>query len=367
MGSAAGPRRSGDLHLGGAPLSTQCHRQPCAPRHCWAPTYSLCGAEFCWTVSVFQVMPGTGGVSSTGTQRRGSSWPNGGSSAITWGQAAGGIRYSYSIVGYHQHLARCQYCMVLCSPGWVGGVGLSRWPPAGPTGWSAAPSTPLVTLGTAARSQFPLLILLTKVTRAARCHVPAVRLVMVEVAVSTSSRSCVGTASHGGCAMAVPCPHAPAHRAAPLWGAQQRPPAVSCPALQQQRIGVDSSEGCEWDRVLRSWGGGTQCDGPIPQQHPALQLSLPVGSCTTSSTVTVCRVCQVSWGEPSPKGKLRHRDSETKTDFGDLPGVGWVAQRAGSCSPGAAADTAGGALPQPLPSRAGGDRPGSAGVRRRHG
>lgn len=94
LGSAAGPQRAGGLHHGGAPLSTQCHGQPCAPRHCGAPTCSLCGEEFCWTVSVFQVMPGTGGVSSTGTQRRGSSWPNGGSSAITWGQAAGGTGVS---------------------------------------------------------------------------------------------------------------------------------------------------------------------------------------------------------------------------------------------------------------------------------
>lgn len=144
------------------------------------------------------------------------------------------------------------------------------------------------------------------------------------VSVSTSSRSCVGTASHGGCAMAVPCPHAPAHRAAPLWGAQQCPPAVSCPALRRQRIGVDSSEGCERGRALGSWSGGTQCDGPIPQQHPALQLSLPVGSCTTSSTVTVCRICQVSWGEQSPKGKLRHGDSGTKGTSGTCPvGDGW--------------------------------------------
>lgn len=190
---------------------------------------------------------------------------------------------------------------------------------------------------------------------------------MVAVSVSTSSRSCMGTVSHWGCATAVPCPQAPAHRAAPLWGAEQCPPAVSCPAPQRQRVAVDSSEGCDWGRAVGSWGGGTQRDGPIPRQHPALQLSLPVGSCTTSSTVTVCRICQVSWGEPSPKGKLRHRDLGIKRDFGDLPSIGRVAQHAGSCSPCAAADTAGGGLPRPLPSRAGADHRGSAGVRRRHG
>lgn len=40
-----------------------------------------------WTVRVFQVTPGTVGVSSTSTQPRGNSWPAGGSMATTWTQA----------------------------------------------------------------------------------------------------------------------------------------------------------------------------------------------------------------------------------------------------------------------------------------
>lgn len=40
-----------------------------------------------WTVRVFQVTPGTVGVSSTSTQSRGNSWPAGSSTATTWAQA----------------------------------------------------------------------------------------------------------------------------------------------------------------------------------------------------------------------------------------------------------------------------------------
>lgn len=78
------------------------HPAPCpppAPEGPWHPgaagalQCSPCAAELCpLMVRVFQVTPGTGGVSSTGTQRRGISWPMGGSTATTWGQAVGSTR-----------------------------------------------------------------------------------------------------------------------------------------------------------------------------------------------------------------------------------------------------------------------------------
>lgn len=132
--------------------------------------------------------------------------------------------------------------------------------------------------------------------------------------VSTSSRSCEGTergipGHHGGRVAALLCPRPPAHRAAALRGAQQGSPAVGCPAPRWQLRGIDPGEGCKQGRALVSWGGGPRHRGGgnlNPQQHRAplaAWLSPPVGSCTTSSTVTVCRVCQVSWGEPSPDGE----------------------------------------------------------------
>lgn len=88
------------------PLSTHYprHPAPCpppapkGPQHpgaVGAPGRSPCAAGLCplqsgWTVRVFQVTPGTIGASSTGTQRRGSSRPAGGSTATTWGWAVGG-------------------------------------------------------------------------------------------------------------------------------------------------------------------------------------------------------------------------------------------------------------------------------------
>lgn len=66
-----------------------------APRCSRGPQGSPCAAGSCplqpgWTVRVFQVTPGTAGVSSTGTQSRGNSWPAGGSMATTWAQAMDG-------------------------------------------------------------------------------------------------------------------------------------------------------------------------------------------------------------------------------------------------------------------------------------
>lgn len=74
-------------------------RGPLAPRQhpgaAGAPGRSPCVAGLCplqggRTVRVFQATPGTVGVSSTGTQWSGSSRPAGGSTATTWGRAAGG-------------------------------------------------------------------------------------------------------------------------------------------------------------------------------------------------------------------------------------------------------------------------------------
>lgn len=108
-GSAIGPQKPGCLHQGRTGVCTQ--QQPpwapstlptphsqgsLAPRQhrgaAGAPRGSPCAAGPCplqggCTVRVFQVTPGTVGVSSTGTQTRGNSWPAGGSTATTWAQA----------------------------------------------------------------------------------------------------------------------------------------------------------------------------------------------------------------------------------------------------------------------------------------
>lgn len=60
---------------------------------------------------------------------------------------------------------------------------------------------------------------------------------------------------------------------------------------------------------------------PAPHQNPALPTmpcSPSVGSCTTSSTVTVCLVCQVSWGEPVVREGPMPGETEAGR-FGDTP------------------------------------------------
>lgn len=164
--------------------------------------------------------------------------------------------------------------------------------------------------------------MLTRAPRAAWHNIPAVRLVTVAASVSTSSRSCEGAEHrqlhHHGARGPCPCLPVPrAHRVAPLWGAQHSSPAVSRPAPQRHRFGVEPREGCKWGRALVRQGNGHPAWGvPAPWQCPAL-LTTPrspsVGSCTTSSTVTDCLVCQVSWGDPEVRvrpspGKLRQGD-----------------------------------------------------------
>lgn len=67
--------------------------------------------------------------------------------------------------------------------------------------------------------------------------------------------------------------------------------------------------------------GNWQGVAPASHQNPALptmSCSPSVGSCTTSSTVTVCLVCQASWGEPLLRDGPMPGETEAGS-FGDTP------------------------------------------------